>query len=99
MTGVSSLVSDALLRPLHLQFIKNLDARIQRMDYWQAEYLRMSGIYWALTSLLLLEPALAPDSEKFGQKSPMSRQDIVAFVAACQCKNGATMVHQFLAKL
>lgn len=75
-------------RELHLGFLKSLDARIGRLDYWQAEYLRMSGLYWALAALFLLEPGLQAQSEAFERASPLSREEILNFVAKCQRPNG-----------
>lgn len=74
----------------HLQFIRSLDARINRLDYWQTEHLRMSGIYWALTALLLLKPDLSPaqQEEAFNEASPLTRAQIINFVASCQRRSG-----------
>ena len=76
------------LRNQHFQFIKDLDGRINKLDYWQADCLRMSGIYWALTALLLLEPDLNPLNEQFSLLSPLTRESIISFIVKCQCENG-----------
>lgn len=80
--------SPGLQRERHLAFIRDLDGRIKKLDYWQADYLRMSGIYWALTALLLLEPSLSPSDARFDEVSPLSREQILEFVIACQCPDG-----------
>lgn len=72
----------------HLQFIKDLDGRVKKLDYWQADYLRMNGIYWALTSLLLLRPGLCSKSDDFALLSPLTRDEIIAFVQTCECTDG-----------
>lgn len=74
----------------HLQFIRSLDARINRLDYWQTEHLRMSGIYWALTALLLLKPDLSPACQEqvFNEASPLTRTQIIDFVTSCQKGSG-----------
>lgn len=72
----------------HLQFIKDLDGRVKKLDYWQADYLRMNGIYWALTSLLLLRPGLCSKSDAFALLSPLSRDEIIAFVCSCEGADG-----------
>lgn len=75
-------------RAEHLAFIRDLDGRIKKLDYWQADCLRMSGIYWALTALLLLDPSLRPCESRFDTVSPLSQSQILAFVFACQCMDG-----------
>lgn len=77
-----------LNRPHHLQFIKDLDGRIRKYDYWQADYLRLNGIYWALTALLVLRPGLCPSSEAFDGLSPMKKSDIIDFIIQCQSSKG-----------
>lgn len=79
-----------LQREKHLLFIRNLDARINRLDYWQTEHLRMSGIYWALTALLLLKPDLTPacHEETFNEASPLTRSQVIDFVFSCQRTTG-----------
>lgn len=91
---VFELIVMELTKESHLQFIKSLDARISKMDYWQGDYLRMNGIYWALTALLLLRPDLDPISqeETFNELSPLSKADIKTFVASCQSPCGRSIL-------
>lgn len=72
----------------HLQFIKDLDGRIRKYDYWQADYLRLNGVYWALTALLIIKPDLSPSSDAFDDLSPMKRDAIIDFVIQCQSPSG-----------
>jgi geranylgeranyl transferase type-2 subunit beta len=81
-------MTEEFLRNQHLQFIKDLDGRINKFDYWQADCLRMNGIYWALTALLLLEPDLDPVSAQFSLSSPLTRESIINFAVECQCEEG-----------
>lgn len=75
----------------HLRFIKALDERVKKLDYWQADYLRMNGIYWALTALLLLRGDLQEgggEEEGFDECSPLRRQEILDYIVSCQCPRG-----------
>jgi len=75
-------------RGKHLKFLQSLDSRVNLYEYWQTEHLRVSGIYWALTALFLLEHNLRPNSTEFDQKSPLTRNDLLQFVVDCQCSKG-----------
>lgn len=75
----------------HARFLKNLDAHKDRLDHWRASHsLRMSGLYWALTALLLLNPHLDPveHSDHFSSLSPLSRDEILDFVFSCHQPHG-----------
>lgn len=72
----------------HLKFLQSLDSRVNLYEYWQTEHLRVSGIYWALTALFLLESNLQPNSIEFDQKSPLTRDELLQFVIDCQCPKG-----------
>jgi geranylgeranyl transferase type-2 subunit beta len=62
----------ALLQQLHLDYIVGWTTHTDSFEYVMAEYLRMSGLYWCLTALHLLD---RPDA--------MDRNAILGFVAAC----------------
>ena len=47
------------------------------LDYWYLEHLRVSGIYWGLTSLLLL-----------GHPDALPRKDLIQFVLSCMRPSG-----------
>lgn len=71
-----------------LQFIYELDTESAGLDRCLADYIRINGIYWAITSLLLLRPSLDPCSEEFDLQSPMKGGDICAFILSCQAEEG-----------
>lgn len=77
------------LKDLHLQFIKGLDDRQDRLDYWMLDHLRMSGVYWALTSCCLL--GHDPKSPDFDAISPLSRKQILDFIKSCRHPSGTSM--------
>ncbi|XP_078576527.1 geranylgeranyl transferase type-2 subunit beta-like [Branchiostoma floridae x Branchiostoma japonicum] len=64
--------SDLLLNK-HADFIALYGAKKDDYEYCMTEYLRLSGMYWGLTTMDLL-----------GQLERMDRQQVVEFVAACQ---------------
>lgn len=72
-----------LVASLHCNFIKGLDDHQQDFEYWAMEHLRMSAIYWSLTSLTMLRGCGGWESS-----SPLSRQEIIDFVLKCQNEDG-----------
>jgi len=61
----------------HVAYIQSLDIRKDSLDYWLTEHLRLSGVYWGLTALCLLNH---PDG--------LPREDTIAYVKSCQHKSG-----------
>lgn len=74
------------LKDLHLHFIKALDDRQDKLDYWMLDHLRMSGVYWALTSCCLL--GHDPESPDFDVVSPLSRAHLLDFIKSCRQPSG-----------
>ncbi|KAJ3332244.1 hypothetical protein HDU76_000835 [Blyttiomyces sp. JEL0837] len=68
----------ALLKDLHIKYIVSLDEQKDRFEYWISEHLRLNGVYWGLTALILLK---APDALK--------REDVIAYVLSCQHEDGS----------
>jgi geranylgeranyl transferase type-2 subunit beta len=58
----------------HIEYIATLGARTQSFEYHVTEHLRMSGIYWGLGALSILDATRV-----------MDRDGIIAFVRRCQC--------------
>lgn len=71
-----------------LRFIYELDTESSGLDRCLADYIRINGIYWAITALRLLRPSLDPCSVEFDLQSPMKRRDICDFVLSCQAESG-----------
>jgi geranylgeranyl transferase type-2 subunit beta len=63
----------SLLSAKHADFIANYGKTNNEYEYCMTEYLRMSGIYWGLTALDLLD--------SLGR---MSCRDVLEFVKSCQ---------------
>uniref|UniRef100_A0A060T982 Geranylgeranyl transferase type-2 subunit beta n=1 Tax=Blastobotrys adeninivorans TaxID=409370 RepID=A0A060T982_BLAAD len=70
------------LREKHIQYIKSLDTRKDELEYWFSEHLRISGLYWGLTALDLMD---AVDT--------LPRDEVIDFVKKCQHKNGGFGAH------
>ncbi|KAI8922086.1 terpenoid cyclases/protein prenyltransferase alpha-alpha toroid [Powellomyces hirtus] len=70
-------VPSKFLLDLHVQFILGLDKKKDEFEYWASEQLRLNGVYWALTSLDLMN-----------HKDDLNRDDVIAFVLSCQNKDG-----------
>jgi len=68
----SSLTCTELYTDLHVQFIQALDEQTDNLEYWYAEHLKLSGVYWGLTSLALLNRLDALD-----------KTEVVKFVVSC----------------
>lgn len=67
---------------VRLEFIKGLDDKVDSFEYLAVDHLRMSAIFWALTTLHLLK---GDDWEEF---SPLPRKQIISFVLECQNEDG-----------
>ncbi|KAJ3299152.1 hypothetical protein HK104_009946 [Borealophlyctis nickersoniae] len=65
-------MTPTLLTDLHVKFIKELDTKKDELEYWVAEHLRLSGVYWAITALDLMNNLDALDKE-----------EVIAFVLKC----------------
>lgn len=63
-----------LVREKHKQFIKSLndDVTQQMIEYWLSEHLRLNGIYWGLTAVLLLQ-----------EDQVLAKEEVVKFVLEC----------------
>ena len=57
---------------LHAAFIHNLDAKKETFHYWTSRHLRVSGIYWALGAMSVLDRLAA-----------MPTAEIIAFTKSC----------------
>lgn len=65
-----------LLTDLHVQYIKSLDDKQSELEYHMTAHLRLNGIYWGTTALVLLNHPDIPTS------------DIISRVLACRHPNG-----------
>ncbi|KAI4761865.1 geranylgeranyl transferase-like protein type II beta subunit [Aureobasidium sp. EXF-3400] len=61
----------------HVDYIQSLDTRKHELEYWLTEHLRMSGIYWGITPLYLLN-----------QPDALPRSGLLDFVFSCLHDNG-----------
>lgn len=75
-------VNDTLHVDKHVSYIQSLDTRRDSLEYWLTEHLRLSGVYWGLTALCLLD---RPDG--------LPRDDTIAFVKSCQHPCGGFAAH------
>lgn len=66
-----------LLIPLHVKYIQSLDTRKDDLEYWLTEHLRLSGIYWGITALDLMNHIDA-----------LPRNEIIDYVKSLQHENG-----------
>lgn len=66
-----------LLVDLHLKYIENLDKKKDTFEYWITEHLRISGIYWAMGALDILN-----------RLDIFDRSQIINQVVACQREDG-----------
>ncbi|KAJ2359155.1 Rab geranylgeranyltransferase [Coemansia sp. RSA 2618] len=66
-----------LLVEKHIEFIQKLDKNHDELEYWMTEHLRVSGIYWGLVALFLLD-----------RPSALDHQKIITYVLSCQNTDG-----------
>ena len=59
----------------HVQYIQKISSDVQSYEYLVTQHLRMSGIYWGLTSLALLGRDLKEESSYTG---------MVEWILSCQ---------------
>ncbi|KAM3514436.1 hypothetical protein MY11210_001880 [Beauveria gryllotalpidicola] len=71
-TELPTLAADA-----HVKYIQSLDSKIDEVDYWLTEHLRLNGVYWGLNALHLLR---RPDA--------LPRQETIDFILSCQHESG-----------
>lgn len=62
----------SLATSAHTAYIRSLDTRRDEYDYWLTEHLRLSGVYWGLTALHLLN-----------RPEALPRDETVKFVLSC----------------
>ena len=67
-----------------IRFIKEQEGD-ESFDYLSMSYLKMSALYWSLCALYIL---FENDSEQVLRHSPLTRDEIIAFVKSCQNKDG-----------
>jgi len=67
----------ALLVDKHIEYISKLDLKKDDFEYWVTEHLRLSGIYWGLTALDLMNSLHVMDKEV-----------ALSFLLKCQHENG-----------
>ncbi|CAG8488826.1 9390_t:CDS:2 [Dentiscutata erythropus] len=68
---------DELFIDLHVKYIQTLDTKKDDLEYWLTEHLRLSGVYWGLTALDLMNNVDA-----------LNKEDVVKYVVSCQHDNG-----------
>lgn len=74
----SPVMANSLLHiDKHVSYIQSLDTRKDRLDYHLTSHLRLSGVYWGLTALHLLNHPTA-----------LPRDATIEFVKSCQHSNG-----------
>lgn len=64
-------------REKHVEYIKALDEKKDSFHYLLMEHLKMSGTYWGLTALALLN-----------RLDVMKKEEVISFVISCQHPNG-----------
>ncbi|CAO3587950.1 unnamed protein product [Absidia cylindrospora] len=70
-------VLNELLIPLHVKYIQSLDNRKEDLEYWLTEHLRVSGVYWGLTALNLINHVDA-----------LPKDEVVAYIKSTQHEDG-----------
>jgi geranylgeranyl transferase type-2 subunit beta len=72
----------ALYVDKHIAYIQSLDTRKDSLDYHLTEHLRLSGVYWGLTALCLLN-----------QPDTLSRSETISYVKSCHHPSGGFGAH------
>ncbi|KAJ2081261.1 Rab geranylgeranyltransferase [Coemansia sp. RSA 988] len=75
--GSNTASGSSLLVEKHVEFIKSLDKRQDELEYWMTEHLRVSGIYWGLVALKLLD-----------HDSALDKQQVIDYILSCQNTDG-----------
>eukprot|EP01118_Nematostelium_gracile_P005263 TRINITY_DN1652_c0_g1_i2.p1 TRINITY_DN1652_c0_g1~~TRINITY_DN1652_c0_g1_i2.p1 ORF type:complete len:336 (+),score=93.84 TRINITY_DN1652_c0_g1_i2:69-1076(+) len=68
---------DTLLRELQISYVKNLEKKNDNFEYWALEHLKVSGIYWALGAMDVLQSL-----------DQMDLDSIRDFIVKCQHPGG-----------
>jgi geranylgeranyl transferase type-2 subunit beta len=71
-----------LNKELHVKFIQNLIKTTTGLEYKLSEHLRLSALYWALTSLDILS-----------QLHVIDREEVISYVKSCKFPNGGYGAH------
>jgi len=61
----------------HKTYIKNVDLQKDSFYYWATEHLKLSGVYWGLCALDIMNSL-----------EEMNKEQLVTFVLSCQRENG-----------
>ncbi|KAI9146410.1 beta subunit of rab geranylgeranyltransferase [Paraphysoderma sedebokerense] len=67
----------ALLKDLHIKYIKDLDSKRDDLEYWLTEHLRLNGVYWGLTALDLMN-----------SRDTLNKDEVIEFLLKCQHECG-----------
>ncbi|PVU86115.1 hypothetical protein BB559_006017 [Furculomyces boomerangus] len=70
-------MAEKLLVEKHVEFIQKLDKSQNELEYWMTEHLRVSGIYWGLVALEILNRTDALDKPK-----------VIEYILSCQNPDG-----------
>ena len=74
---MSSTISIPFSQSSHISYILSLDTKKDTFEYHATEHLRISGIYWALMAMDLMN-----------NLNLMNKNDIIQYVLKCQGSNG-----------
>jgi len=66
-----------LLNQKHIDYIKGLDSKTDSFEYWLTEHLKVSGIYWGLAALDVMNVL-----------DQMDKQQVISMVLSCQHESG-----------
>lgn len=58
-----------------------MEQKRDELEYWLSEHLRLSGIYWGLTCLDLLD-----------SRNVLDQTEVIDFVKKCQCADGMILM-------
>ncbi|KAJ2588335.1 Rab geranylgeranyltransferase [Coemansia sp. RSA 1722] len=72
--------SGRLLVDKHVEYILSLDKRQEEIEYWMTEHLRISGIYWGLVALSLMNKQQALDKEEILLQVNINVDGVVEYV-------------------
>lgn len=71
-----------LLRQKHIEYIKSLDKKKNELAYWLSAHLRLSGVYWGLAALELMNAG-----------ENLDRDEVIKFVLECESPSGGFGAH------
>ena len=75
---MAQAAEEPLKRERHVAYVESLDSKKESVAYWVTEHLRMSGVYWGLSAMALMNSL-----------ERMDRAEAIAFVKSCQVPSGA----------